>query len=58
MKKPPNIKISLVQEDLNLISKYTPINAKRVRNLYFARLLANEMNNFINQVNQILNGTR
>ncbi len=58
MKKPPNIKISHIQEDLNLISKYTPINAKRVRNLYFARLLSNEMNNFINQVNQILNGTR
>jgi len=58
MKKPPNIKISLIQEDLDLISKYTPINTKRVRNLYFARLLANEMNNFINQVNTILNGTR
>lgn len=58
MKKPPNIKISLIQEDLDLISKYTPMNTKRVRNLYFARLLSMQMNNFVEQSKNIINGTR
>lgn len=58
MKQPPNIKISLLQEDLNLISKYTPVDTKKARNLYFARLLSMQMNNFVEQSKNIINGTR